>query len=500
MTNRTAATVLSALLTACLCLAGFRTAPARAADLTEKLQRSVLHLKITNHPYDQYRPWKHQALTERSAYACAVGPYQCLTTAFNLTDVANIKASLYGRNDFIDAVVKVIDYESNLCLVELDADALTAPLVPLAFSSDYRQGVPVEFYWLSSAGRLERGRAHIDRARVYKSPLSYARMLNYVVANISMSAGSAELFLLDGQPIGLGCWYNKTDQQAGLIPAVTINQFLTDALDPPYSGFCALGVAARELLDPAAREFLNMPDGLDHGVYVTDIYNLGTGSDALEPQDVILAIDGHRIDAHGRFKHPLFDELPLTFLITSKTAGENLTFDLWRRGAAVQLQIPARSFPASDMLVPYYQYGQQPEYLILAGFVFQKLTRQQLAARGDDWPAKVSSHLYDYYLNHAFKPTPQRRDLIILSYVLPAQNNLGYHDLAQIVVSTVNGRAVASIKDFAQTLLLDPDARYHVIEFENDNPPVVIPRADLPDVDRAIAATYGITQLRHIAP
>ena len=57
------------------------------------------------------------------------------------------------------------------------------------------------------------------------------------------------------------------------------------------------------------RSFLKMPASLGGGAYVADVYNLGTGSDVLRKGDVILKIDGHGLDPHGRFKHDKYEWL-----------------------------------------------------------------------------------------------------------------------------------------------------------------------------------------------
>jgi RNA polymerase-interacting CarD/CdnL/TRCF family regulator len=100
----------------------------------------------------------------------------------------------------------------------------------------------------------------------------------------------------------------------------------------------------------------------------------------------------------------------------------------------------------------------------------------------------------------AFKPTAQRREIVILSYVLPAQINLGYTDLAQLVVSKFNGMPISRISDIEKAQKLNPGAKYDVVEFELDNPTVVIPRQQLPQVDATLATSYGIRKLVNVNP
>ena len=117
-----------------------------------------------------------------------------------------------------------------------------------------------------------------------------------------------------------------------------------------------------------------------------------------------LAVDGAELDAYGRFSHPTFKEISFHHLITTKAVGEAFKFTIWRDGRQEELDLEARNFKASEMLVPYHEYDRQPEYVITAGYVLQRLTRAYLAAWGERWSGKVSPQLYQHYRNLAFKP------------------------------------------------------------------------------------------------
>jgi hypothetical protein len=332
--------------------------------------------------------------------------------------------------------------------------------------------------------------------------------LHFVVTNTSQETGTGQLYCDGSTAVGIAFW-NEGTKEAGLIPAVIINSFLSRAKEPNYPGVPAVGFDTQELLDPATRAYLKMPETIKTGVLVTDVYNLGTGSpstpstvlgtgDSLKPNDVLLAIDGKELDAYGKFLHPAYDRLLFHHLITSHKIGDEINFDVWRDGGRQQLKVVAWNFDVSRMLVPWYEYGRQPEYVITGGFVFQKLTRPYLAGWGKNWDGKVAPHLFHYFRDMAFKPTDDRKDIVILSYCLPAQINLGYTDLAQVVVSSFNGMPISCIDDIVKAQKLNPDSRFDVVEFEMDNPTVVIPRYQLSQTDAAIATNYGISKLTNI--
>jgi hypothetical protein len=444
--------------------------------------------------------WKHPfTVTSKLSHGDikTLRKYEVLTTAWGVANLAYIKALRFGQNEFVGAKIKVVDYESNLCLIELDPNALSEPLKPLVFTEDYRKGAEVDFYWLSSDNRLYNGRGYLDRATVRKTNTSYEKRLHYLAANTSHRTGAGQVYCVDSEPIGIASWSNDR-KEASLVPAETINRFLAAVASGDYEGFGSVGFTTSALLDPSMRSFLKMPASLKAGTYVTDVYNLGSGSDVLKKADVILTINGNALNSYGQFIHPKYELLDFHHLITSKTAGEKVLFELWRDGEKIQVRSEVKNFKASEMLVPYHEYDKQPEYIITGGFILQKLTRAYLAEWGDDWTGKVSPQLYHLYRELSFKPTPERSDIVILSYVLPASVNLGYSKLGQIVVKKYNGMTIRSVADILAAQKLNPESRYDVIEFEMDNPAVVIPREQLPAADMFIQRNYGIQKLLNV--
>jgi hypothetical protein len=308
------------------------------------------------------------------------------------------------------------------------------------------------------------------------------------------------LYCLGSMPIGIGCWAGE-NREADLIPNETIARFLSAiTADEEYQGFGEIGFASSELRDPAMRSFLQMPMSIRGGVYVANVYKLGTGADSLLKGDVILDIDGNAIDSYGRYADPTYGPLSMQHLITRKAAGQESLFTIWRDGKRAQIAAPVTSIKPSEMLVPYQEYDRQPEYIIIGGFIFQKLTREYLLEFGKNLAGQAPSHLYHYYRDLAFKPTDERPSIMVLSHVLPTPTNLGYNGLTELVVDTFNGQAVASVADIVKACKLKPNSPQHVVEFEMDAPTVVIPRKPLAEIDRYVSENYGIQKLSNIHP
>jgi hypothetical protein len=490
-----------------LCGESALTARAGEEQIRKAMKESLVYLEVSSYGYDQFRPWRNTEVAEKGGVGCAVGANLVITPAWNLTDARLIQARVFGQNEYVAAKIKAIDYEIDLALIELEPNALRKALRPLKFVSKFRRGAKLSYYWLDSAGELTTGQGYLDRAEVHPSTTSHTAFLNYIVTNSSQDTGTGQLYCDGETAVGIACWAEET-KEAGLIPAEIINEFLSNAHVPTkagakvkdvnYPGIPVVGFSTQELTDPATRAFLKMPAAMKNGVWVTNVYNLGTGSDLLKTGDVILGIDGKDIDAFGKFQHPIYDRVSFHHLITTHRIGDEIGFEIWRQGERQELKVEAKNFDVERMLIPSYEYGQQPEYIVTGGFVFQKLTRPYLMNFGKDWTGKASPHLFHYYKDMSFKPSIQRKEVVVLSYVLPSQISIGYLDLGQLVVNKFNDMPISCLADIKKAQSQKPDSAFDVVEFELDNPTVVIPRGQLPQADALIGTNYGIRKLENV--
>jgi len=490
---RIATIALFSILIAVSCLSCTDSQQIKSADLSESLKGSLVCLKVSVGGYEQIQPWKQAPVREAGGYGCAVGPYEVLTTAENVVNATMIQVRRHGKNEFIPAMIKVVDYEANLCLLELDKALAGGPMEPIRFAGRYVKSAETSSYWLSSGGHLTSGRGYMDRASCTNNPVSWTRNLTFIASNTSRATGNAELYCLGKEPVGIACWAG--DNEAGIIPPECINAFLDQVRSGEYKGFGLAGFELTPLLDPAVRKFLKMPDDMNYGALVSKVYALGSGSDMLKTGDVVLAIDGKNLNPYGRYMHPEYDRLSFEHLIASGIEGDSLRFEVFREGQKQELEVKVRRFSAGDMLVPYYEYGTQPEYIVTGGLVFQKLTRDYFGLWGENWPGKVPPHLYNYYAQESFNPGDKRRDVVILSYVLPARINQGYQQLGRMVVKSFNGKEIKALEDILQAQKTPHQSGFNVVEFELDSPKIVLDRSQLASADAQIAQSYGITKM-----
>ena len=478
------------------CSAVFANCFANTVDLSEPMKQSLVYLEVSSSSYELSQPWKQTPISRHSGYACAVGPYEILTIAENVANATFVQARRYGENAYIAATVKVVDYEYNLCLLELDKEAMSAPLTPLSFIESYPKGKQLTSYWLSPGNHLTTARSTLDRAEISRSLISFVNTLTFFATNVSRGFGNGQVCFHEKDAIGIAAWGTESD--AGIIPAEMINRFLSNCKQKGYSGFATAGFRASAMLDPAMRKYLKVPDDIKHGVYVSAVYTIGTGSKELEQADVILSINGQQLNAYGRYDHPEYKRISFHHILLQTSDGDKIPFEIVRDGKIITLDITAKNIKSDNMLIPYYSYGKQPEYSVLGGYIFQKLNRDYMGMYGGNMSGKAPPHLYHYQRDFAFKPSVEREDIVILSYVLPAEINLGYQQLSQLVVDSVNGTKIISMKHFVETIDSTGDDEIIKISFEMDAPVLIIQKNKLNAADRKIAKLYGIPKMTHI--
>ena len=93
----------------------------------------------------------------------------------------------------------------------------------------------------------------------------------------------------------------------------------------------------------------------------------------LREGDVLLAVESHRISSDGNV---LLDGANVLFveLLERRLWGQQVTFEVWRDGASLEIPVALRNPP--DPFVYRNLYDERPRYSVYAGLVFAPLTRE----------------------------------------------------------------------------------------------------------------------------
>ena len=486
--RRTAAAILAA---ASLLIPLPGAAKERPAGGRQAFETGIVGLTVTSQGWDQDRPWSKGPPQSRMALATVVeGPY-LLTSAQMVSDATLIEAEKLGGSVRVQAKVILADPEIDLAILGVDTPGFFSDLKPVPMAdATPTEGAVQSVRWRQR--QIEASTSRVSRIEVQVSSLGGLEHPFLLVTTDLRGGGWAEPVFADGKFIGLTV--SQDEQVARVLPIDVISGFLSMARGPkPYPGFAGLGVRWQVSEDPVLTASLRLP-GVPRGVLLTGANWGGSGCGVLHERDILLSLDGHPIDASGYYRHPRYGLLRFTNItIDGHRAGDVIKAEVWREGKKVTLDVPLKATHTSGDLIPDRVPDQPPPYLIAGGLILRELDGAYIRSWGEEWRRKAPIRLQLRYWLDSKDQEPGARRIVILSSVLPAAYNLGYHGLSDVAVTEINGRKVDSIAAAAEALK-HPEGEFHrlVLEPNGQMAQVILDAATFEESTSEILAAYRV--------
>jgi S1-C subfamily serine protease len=478
-----------------------RLIPKGLADL------AVVRIQTTRQRPSWTVPWQMRSVEASSGSGSIIhgsfpGKVRVLSAAHVVADSTYI--TVQRNTDFFDSEkfpVKVVSmfHDTDLALLEIDdvggdfkaIDPLAvapADKLPTLRSKVNVVGYPVGGDRVSvTEGVVSR----VDIAR-YSHSGRFAASFTVDAAINAGNSGGPIIDPEDGCIVGVA--FQKLvgsgiENQGHGVPPFLIHRFLKSVgSERTDLSLPSLGIAIQPLESTSLREYL----GASSGVLVNWSLN-----PELRPQDVIVAINGHKIDNNGLCFF-LGRRMHFSALMHELFVGETVTLEVLRDRN--MLQVNPTLVPSSSVdLVPGLQYGKRPNYIVFGGLVFQPLSLDYLQGWNErDRPP----HLQDL-LNRGKIGDQGRDEVLVLTNVLASKCNAGYSSgwVGGPVLKTVNGVSVRDIKQLGS--LLDKVLASH--EFVKltlsgyvEDQLVVVKSSDVLAEEPVIKATYDIPRMRYL--
>ncbi|MBT8467274.1 MAG: PDZ domain-containing protein, partial [Deltaproteobacteria bacterium] len=214
-----------------------------------------------------------------------------------------------------------------------------------------------------------------------------------------------------------------------MIPSPVIRHFLEDVSDGRYDGVPRLGIDVQDMESDAQRLAARMAPSAS-GALVTRVDYGGPSYGTLRPRDVLLAIDGRKIANDLTVAWPGVGRVDYELACQNKQIGDTLSVTVLRDGRKMKRTI---ELTPHMPLVPGRRTTKRPRYFQFAGLLFQPLSEELIDEIKEVYPDALS---YAVVKNLV---TKDRREVIILSQVLPHAVNRGYQDWGGETVRLVNG-------------------------------------------------------------
>ncbi len=468
---------------------------ARAEEVKAEAPLSVVRVNVTNQSWDFGRPWGKKPPFSRRAIGTVLTGGRVLVTAELVANANYVELETAEGGQKVPATVEVVDYEANLALLKTDDPNFLKAFQPIEVGPAH-VGDLLSVWQLESTGTLLVTQGPMTTAEVTRYPIDDSPLLVYrVTSPLQFRDSSFTLPVIkDGKLAGLIMRYDSATNNADVLPAPVIAHFLEDAAKAPYEGFPRVGITSSSTRDPQFRRFLGLNGETPGGAYIADTLRDGPAAKAgVEKGDVLLAVNGLPVDQDGNYRDPDYGKIAIAhYFSTRHFVGDTLKFTIFRKGEKKEVDVTLGRRPVESYVIEPYVIDRAPKFYILGGLVLSELSRQYLKEFGNDWQKKAPEEFvyFDRQQNELFKDGPKK--LVFLNRVLPSELTVGYEDLAQLIVTKVNGERLESLADLPAALAKAKDG-LHKIEFDGE-PGVIYLDAAL------VAASSGEFQQKYRLP
>jgi len=479
-------------LAACLvALVFFASAAAAQSPYEDK----IVALRVTRQFFDEDRPWAKKNPVVRDGTAVVISKELLLTGASMIQNATFIQVEKHGRADWIAARLVHQDSAINLALLAVDQPGFFDDLTPAEIAESVTtEGVVRSVRWKDR--QLEVFNSRPGRIEVIESPYGSVHHAILRLATDVSAGGWAEPVFAGGKLIGITVV--QDGQTATAVPAEILKAYVEsparEGEDSGYRGFASIGALRWQTnTDRALAGYLGL-EGEPRGVFIRGVPWGATGCSSLQPHDILMELDGQKIDASGNYHHPLYGQLRFDHIVVEGHApGDVVPALVFRDRQFIEVEIELRRYPSSARLIPWRRADSGPPYLVAGGFVFRELDGPYLNTWGKDWRTKAPNQLRYFYDLLGIAQSPERRRIIVVSQVLPAAYNIGYHGVADLPVKSINGFEIDSIADVEQAFKQPKDDLHRIAFYPNLTiREAILDRATFEEATQAILSAYEV--------
>ncbi len=466
---------------------------APAKNTVEDAYRGIVKLEVAVTKPNYRTPWQTGGFGRGNGTGFMVAPGLFMTNAHVVADTDRIYISPYADSRKLPAHVKYVAHDADLALVEVEDKDAFKDVPCLEFSEEIPQledrvraiGYPIGGNRLSVTSGIV--------SRIDTIPYSHPRNSAHLALQIdaAINPGNSGGPVLKGDKV-VGVAFQglqEANSTGYVIPMSVIRHFLKDVEDGHYDGYVNVAAEFMPAENPALRQYLNLPQDAS-GCVVAEVAVGGSSDGALKPGDVILAVNGIKVDSSAMI---MLDgvRVPLEELAERSFSGDKVTYTIVRDGKQMETEGTLAPLKASQVLAR--AYDQLPRYVEFGGLVFQPMQADVISARNIS-PKNYLVEMDSYVRGGAYKT---KEDVVFLTNVLPDEVNARMDDFGRRVVKKVNGVEVKGLSHLYELLYPQDTASrpaYTVIELAGAERPLVFDNAAIDAANKRIGAKYNVPE------
>jgi len=426
-----------------------------ATSLPKKIdfRRSVVKIYTIYNSYNFHEPWQMKGQQARQGSGCVISGKRILTNTHVVSDATFIEVRRSGHSRRYTAKVKAVGHDSDLAILTVEDPEFFIGSEALEIGELPNLEDEVTVYGFPEGG---------DKLSVTKGVVSRVEHVNYEHSGAYLLAcqidapinagNSGGPVVFDGKIVGVafqGLPSAQYENIGYMVPAPVIKRFLKDISDGTYDGVPDLGLSMQKMENPDIQNYYGLSKGLT-GVLVTRISPGSPAEGILQKGDIIVKADGMDIANDGTIEFRPGERTYFGYVFQNKQIGDNVNLDILRNRSLITVSLTLNKPIDFDRLVPNDIYDTPPSYFILGGLVFERLVLNYLKeyGAGEQWILNAPTLLMNFYEN-GFKEQ-NRLEIVVLVKVLADSSNKGYHAFVDDVISKVNGKRIATLKDLVK--------------------------------------------------
>jgi S1-C subfamily serine protease len=415
------------------------------ADVREAM---VKIFAVQNRP-DYTNPWNMFGPSSLSGSGCVINGNRILTNAHVVSDNTFIQVRLFGQSKKYEAKVLAVSHEADLALLTVAEPDFFKGVTPLEIGELAKVQQAVVVYGFPQGGdALSTTTGVVSRIehQVYAHSMLELLAVQIDAAINPGSSGGPVLF--DDKIIGVAMQYMGNAENIGyMVPAPIINHFLEDLKDHHYDGFPEDGIFCQSMDNDGIRKMYGMSSE-QSGCLVYRVIPGSPSEGLVEPGDVVMRIDGHKVADDGTVEFRPKERTSLNYYIQAHQVGDALNLNVLRKGRDELIKLKLNLPVGMNQLVPLEQYDVRPTYYIYGGLVFSPLTVNYLKTWGATWFANAPKNLVASFQFDQLTQVGER--IVVLTRVLPDEVNKGYHNSGDYRIVKVNGQPINNLQDLVR--------------------------------------------------
>jgi len=427
-------------------------------------------------------PWS-SSIRQISGSGAVIEGQRILTNAHVVANQTFIEVQRYGERRRYIAHVEAVSHQLDLALLKVDDPSFFQGITPLKLGTLPQIEQKVSVYGFPMGGDTLSVTAgvvsRIEHQRYVHSGEYFLAIQIDAAVNPGNSGGPA---ISDGRIVGVVMeGIQKAQNISYLVPTVMIRHFLDDLKDGRLDGVPAFAVLTQPMENPSLKSYYGLR-AHQGGVLVDLVIPTGGLEGILRVGDVILSIDGHRIqeDATAAFRNNEFTNYE--YYVQLHQMGQKVALEVLRDGKTMKIEAPLLKKSDDLLLIRTYRYDRMPRYVILGGYVFAPLTRNlavQVARNHIDLIPFVDKFV-----------SKKRREVVLLLRVLPSALSRGDYSLLYWPLAKIDGQSIVDFDDFYHKLT---EGHGEKIILENKvGQRVVIDRKKALQLQKTILRKYNI--------